>query len=229
MSRRRKLEKFADILNYDHVYEYSEIGKSILKANKYDHIDLRGRWRSEVFGNDNPLCVELACGRGEYTLGLAERYPDKNFIGVDIKGARIWQGATKSKERGMSNVAFLRIRIEQIELYFEKGEIDEIWITFPDPFPAKENRRTTCDAFLHRYHQIVKSGGKLNLKTDDDDFFKYSVDTVAKNKNYEIIYKNNNIYGQELYNQDLDIKTYYELEHLSKGKTIKYLLFTKIG
>ena len=126
-------------------------------------------------------------------------------------------------------MAFLRIRIEQIELYFEKGEIDEIWITFPDPFPAKENRRTTCDAFLHRYHQIVKKDGKLNLKTDDDDFFKYSVDTIAKNKNYEITYKNNNIYGQELYTQDLDIKTYYEREHLSKGKTIKYLLFAKIG
>ncbi len=229
MSRRRKLEKFADILNYPNVYEYSEIGKHLLQANKFDQVDLRGKWRSEVFKNDNPICLELACGRGEYTLGLAERYADKNFLGVDIKGARIWQGATKAIEKDMSNVAFLRIRIEQIELYFEPGEIDEIWITFPDPFAAKENRRTTCPRFLDRYYRIVKSEGKIHLKTDDDDFFKYSLESVRGNKNYDVLYENDNIYGQVLYNQDLDIKTYYELDHLAKGKTIKYLLFAKIG
>lgn len=229
MSRRRKLEKFADILNYPNVYEYSEIGEHLLQANKFDQVDLRGKWRSEVFKNDNPICLELACGRGEYTLGLAERYADKNFIGVDIKGARIWQGATKAIEKDMSNVAFLRIRIEQIELYFEPGEIDEIWITFPDPFAAKENRRTTCPRFLDRYYRIVKSEGKIHLKTDDDDFFKYSLESVRGNKNYDVLYENDNIYGQVLYNQDLDIKTYYELDHLAKGKTIKYLLFAKIG
>lgn len=229
MSRRRKLEKFADILNYPNVYEYSEIGEHLLQANKFDQVDLRGKWRSEVFKNDNPICLELACGRGEYTLGLAERYAEKNFIGVDIKGARIWQGATKAIEKDMSNVAFLRIRIEQIELYFEPGEIDEIWITFPDPFAAKENRRTTCPRFLDRYYRIVKSEGKIHLKTDDDDFFKYSLESVRGNKNYDVLYENDNIYGQVLYNQDLDIKTYYELDHLAKGKTIKYLLFAKIG
>ena len=229
MSRRRKLEKFADILNYPNVYEYSEIGKHMLKANKYDEVDLRGLWRNVVFANDNPICLELACGRGEYTIGLAQKYPDKNFIGVDIKGARIWQGATKALEDGLSNVAFLRIRIEQIELYFGEEEVDEIWITFPDPFPAKENRRTTSSNFLNRYYQIVKNKGEINLKTDDAEFFKYSLQSVRGNKKYEIIYECDNIYGQDLYTQDLAIKTYYELDHLSKGKTIKYLLFAKIG
>ena len=201
----------------------------MLRANAFDHVDLRGKWRSDVFGNDHPICLELACGRGEYTIALAKRYPNMNFIGVDIKGARIWQGATKALEHKMENVAFLRIRIEQIELYFEPQEIDEIWITFPDPFAAKENRRTTCPQFLDKYYRIVKNEGKIHLKTDDEDFFKYSVSCVQENKKYQIIYKNDNIYGQTLFNQDLDIKTYYEEEHLSKGKTIKYLLFDKKG
>lgn len=227
MSRRRKLEKFADILSYPNVFELVEIGSPMLRANAFSEVDLRGKWSKEVFNNNNPICLELACGRGEYTLALAEKYPDINFIGVDIKGARIWQGATKAIQEKRHNVAFLRIRIEQIEVYFDEGEIDEIWITFPDPFEAKENRRTTSPLFLEKYRQIVKSKGKINLKTDDLPFFIYSVETVKENKNFEILYKNENIYGGELYNPDLETKTYYEKQHLSNNKTIKYLLFSK--
>ncbi len=227
MSRRRKLEKFADILSFPNVFEITEIGSPILRASAFENVELKGKWASKVFDNNNPICLELACGRGEYTLALAKKYPNTNFIGVDIKGARIWQGASKAIHQQLSNVAFLRIRIEQIDVYFDKNEIDDIWITFPDPFEAKENRRTTSPLFLDKYYQIVKPLGKINLKTDDTPFYEYSVESVNVHENFDILYQNDNIYGQTLYNPDLEIKTYYEIQHLSNNKTIKYLLFSK--
>lgn len=227
MSRRRKLEKFAEILSFDNVYEMSEMGSSKVKVNAYDTIDIKGQWSEKAFGNQNPICLELACGRGEYTLALARKYPDINFIGIDVKGARIWQGANIATKEGLKNVAFFRIRIENITAYFDQGEVDEMWITFPDPFYGKENRRMTCPLFLDRFNQIVKSKGKINLKTDDTEFYEYSCQMVNENENFEIIYQNNNIYGESLYNQDLEFKTYYEIQHLADNRTIKYLLFGK--
>ncbi len=229
MSRRRKLEKFAEILAFDHVYEMSEPGRPEVKLNAFETKDLRGKWREEAFGNDHPICLELACGRGEYAVALARKNPNTNYIGVDIKGARIWQGAKIAKEEGLTNVAFLRIRIEQLALYFAPGEIDEIWITFPDPFPAKENRRMTAPDFLSKYYQLLNNHGQIHLKHDNLDFYDYSVETVEKDKNFKIIYKNEDIYRDELFNPDLSIKTYYEIKHLVDNRTIKYLLFVKNG
>lgn len=226
MSRRRKLEKFTELLNFENVYEMTE-DHSKVRVNAHETMVIKGHWRTKAFGNDRPICLELACGRGEYTLALARRYPDINFIGIDIKGARIWQGAKIALEENLKNVAFLRIRVEQILQYFEKGEVDEIWITFPDPFEGKENRRMTSPRFLDRFDSIVKSFGKVQLKTDDLDLYEYSCQAVSNHKNFDIIYQNEDIYRSDLYTQDLEFKTYYEIQHLAANKKIKYLLFAK--
>ncbi|MCL4122411.1 UNVERIFIED_CONTAM: hypothetical protein GTU68_018147 [Idotea baltica] len=190
---------------------------------------MKGLWRSDAYGNDNPLCIELACGRGEYTIALGRKFPDSNFLGVDIKGARIWQGATIARNEELSNVGFLRIRIEQVVNYFAPEEVDEIWITFPDPFPNKENRRLTSTRFLDSYHTILKKGGIVNFKTDDDDLFEYSLETARASTKYRLLYHNDNIYDSPLYLEELEIKTYYERQHLGNNKTIKYLQLEKIG
>ncbi|MCL4162187.1 UNVERIFIED_CONTAM: hypothetical protein GTU68_051039, partial [Idotea baltica] len=137
---------------------------------------MRGRWREQHFGNKAPLILELACGRGEYTLALAAHFKEQNFIGVDIKGARIWKGAKMALEQQLDNAAFLRTRIEQIELFFTPEEVDEIWITFPDPFlkKGKANRRLTSASFLDRYRKILKKGGLLHLKTDDPTLYNFT-------------------------------------------------------
>ena len=228
MSRRRKLEKFADLLRYPNVYEMTEPGSSTLKKSIHEEIDLRGKWKSEVFKNNNQLCLELACGRGEYTIGLSRLYLNKNFVGVDIKGARIHKGATIALEEGLSNVAFLRTRIEQLQLYFASAEISEIWITFPDPFPAKENRRLTANIFLERYYGLLAPNATLHLKTDDDDLYEFSVKQVDRHPKYRIKEICKNISEMRHNRPELNILTYYEKEHLSNKKTIKYLQFEKI-
>lgn len=229
MSRRRKLEKFATLLTYPHVYEMTEPVSSILRRSLTEELDLRGQWKEAVYGSpDRPLCLELACGRGEYTVGLARLYSDKSFLGVDVKGARIYQGATIALEHKLSNAAFLRIKIEQIALYFAAGEIDEIWITFPDPFAAKPNRRLTSPVFLDRYYDLLSSRAHIHLKTDDDDLFYYSVEEAEKHQRYEIITKCENISNIRKTSPELNIQTYYEKKHLSNNKTIKYLLLRKI-
>ncbi len=228
MSRRRKLEKFARLLEYPHVYEMTEPGNSLVKRSLTEELDLRGQWKTSVFGTKAPLCLELACGRGEYSLGLARLYPDRSFLGLDIKGARIYQGATIALEEELSNVAFLRIKIEQIELYFAPQEIDEIWITFPDPFAAKPNRRLTSPRFLDRYHKLLSKGANVHLKTDDDDLYEYSVEMAEEHTKFEIIDKSENISQKRKIEPELNIRTYYEKMHLNNQKTIKYLLLKKI-
>ena len=178
------------------------------------------------FKNEQNLTLELACGRGEYTLALSRSFPNRNFLGIDIKGARIWQGAKTALNEKLNNAGFLRSRIELIDRYFEKGEVDEIWITFPDPFHGKENRRLTAPRFLERYKFIMKEGGYINLKTDDEELFEYSVQVVKECPYTEIVYQNSDIYSKEQLDfQELEYKTYYEVMHLGKGKTIKYLRF----
>ncbi len=228
MSRRRKLEKFADLKRFDQVYEMTEPGSEIVYKNHSTQKVMKGLWRSEAFANAHPLCIELACGRGEYTIALGRKYPKTNFIGVDIKGARIWQGATIAREEELTNVAFLRIRIEQLINYFDPEEVDEIWITFPDPFPGKENRRLTSTRFLDSYHRILKKGGIVNFKTDDPDLFEYSLEIAQASTKYRLLYHNDNIYDSSLYLEELEIKTYYERQHLTNKKTIKYLQLEKI-
>ncbi len=227
MSRRRKLEKFAELLNYSHVFEMTEIGSELVRQSRESVFSPKGKWH-QLFEKNQPLCVELACGRGEYTLGLARLFPERNFLGIDIKGARIHQGATIAQNEPLKNVAFLRIRIELIALYFESGEIDEIWITFPDPFPAKPNRRLTAQNFLNIYHDLLAPGAFVHLKTDDMDLFQFSLETANKHKGYRIINKSENVSYMRLTKPELNISTYYENVHLLNNKTIKYLHLCKI-
>lgn len=225
MARRRKLEKFADLLAFENVFECVDIGSPFLQKSAFEQVDLRGKWNTEVFQNPNPICLELACGRGEYALSLAQALPTKNYIGVDIKGARIWQGAKKGLALNLPNLVFLRTRIEWIDRYFEVGEIQEIWITFPDPFPAKENRRLTSPQFIRRYHKIMGGQGKIHLKTDDAAFFEYTVAVLQELEFTEIQNRLDNVYTGVARDDLTEIQTHYEKMHLEEGRTIKYLQF----
>ena len=228
MTKRNKLEKFSELVSFPNVYEYSEKGfKSHLGNNGKEDVLLKGNWGKDHFQNDNPLILELACGRGEYTCGLAEMYPYKNIVGVDVKGARIWQGAKRALVN-LPNAAFLRIRIEHLEYFFGPGEVDEIWITFPDPFlkDTKSNRRLTSKEFIHRYQKVLRNNGIINLKTDDDQLYQFTLEVVGNSKYTHLIYHSGDIYESELYSRELGIKTFYENKHLKNHKTIKYVRFS---
>ena len=231
MSRRNKLQKFAELLAFPNVYENFTPEEPRLIGAGGEPVDLKGRWASGHFGNDRPLTLELACGRGEYTLGLARRYPDRNFIGVDIKGARIWKGASTALEEGLGNVAFLRTRIEQIAHFFVPGEVDEIWITFPDPFlrNSKSNRRLTAAAFLDEYRRFLTPGGLVHLKTDSPELYEFTLETLAGYPAAELICRDDDIYAGPLPAGELELKTYYERMHLAEGRTIKYVQFRLKG
>lgn len=219
--------KFAEVLSFPNVYENFDAKNPGLTGKNGASVDLHGKWRQQHFGNENPIVLELACGRGEYTLALSEHFQDQNFIGVDIKGARIWKGAKQALERGLSNAAFLRTRIEQITLFFAENEVDEIWITFPDPFLKKNktNRRLTSSRFLDHYRKILKKGGLVHLKTDDPTLFEFTLETLWSYPHTEILYFDDDIYSRALPNPALQFKTYYEHMHLRDGKTIKYVQF----
>jgi len=227
MARRNKLGKFDDLLRYKNVLENFDHGDDKLTWEEGKFINPKGQWNSLIFENDHPITLELACGKGEYTIGMAEMYPDRNFVGVDIKGARIWKGASYANEQNVPNVAFLRTRIEFISKFFLPGEISEIWITFADPFlkSRKANRRLTSPDFLERYKSILHKSGTINLKTDSCILYYYTKSVVLENENIETMYANNNIYANELYSPELDIKTFYEKSHLEDGRRIKFLKF----
>lgn len=228
MSRRNKLEKFSELLSFPNVYENFDAKAPALAGENGALVDLKGKWVSEHFKNDHPLVLELACGRGEYTLGLSERFPERNFVGVDIKGARIWKGARQALERGLNNAAFLRTRIEQISHFFAPGEVSEIWITFPDPFlrKSKSNRRLTSPNFLNQYRNFLKPGGLVHLKTDAPSLYEFTLETLAEDPKVELLYHDDDIYTKPLITPELEIKTYYEHMHLAENKTIKYVRFT---
>ncbi|MFT4761342.1 MAG: tRNA (guanine-N7-)-methyltransferase [Paraglaciecola sp.] len=225
MSRRNKLKKFADILEFPNVYENFDFHRPALTGVGNIDFAAKGNWHKEHFKNDNPITLELACGRGEYTLGLAQMYPDRNFIGVDIKGARIWQGATIAIEKNITNVAFVRTQIEQIAEFFDKGEVAEIWITFPDPFlkDSKSNRRLTSPQLLPEYKKILPSNGIVNLKTDSPELYEFTLETLAEQTDYTLLYNDDDIYAKKLPMKELELKTYYEGLHLKRGRTIKYV------
>ncbi len=227
MSRLNKLQKFAELLSFPNVYENFDARDPKLTGTDGATIDLKGRWAEGHFGNSNPIVLELACGKGHYTIGLAQRFPDKNFIGVDIKGARIWKGARGALDLELNNAAFLRTRIEQISHFFAPEEVSEIWITFPDPFlrDSKVNRRLTCARFLDRYRQILAPQGFIHLKTDSPELYEFTLETLAEDKGSELLYQDDDIYSKPLPDEVLDIKTYYELMHLEAKKTIKYVKF----
>lgn len=227
MSKRNKLQKFAELLAFPNVYENFDTENPGLIGAGGEPVDLKGRWRRQHFRNDHSLTLELACGRGEYTLDLARRYPDRNFIGVDIKGARIWQGARIALEEQLANAAFLRTRIEQIALFFDPGEVDEIWITFPDPFlrQSKANRRLTSVRFLEEYRKILQDGGLVHLKTDEPVLYEFTLEVLAGYPPAELLVHEADIYAHPLPFPELSTQTYYEKMHLAAGKQIKYIRF----
>ena len=238
-----KLAKFADMASYPHVFEYPF---SVVEDVPFE---MRGHWREQFFKNDNPIVLELGCGRGEYAVGLARRYPNRNFIGVDIKGARMWSGATEALQEGLTNVAFLRTNIEIIDRFFAPDEVQEIWLTFSDPQMKKATKRLTSTYFLQRYRHFLVDGGLVHLKTDSNFLFTYTKyvtevnhlpveacteDLYAlsrKGKQEEGAVRASENASQPLCGDaegaslDLSIRTYYEQQWISRGLTIKYLRF----
>lgn len=210
-----KLRRFAEIATFDNVKQLEE-GKV-----------LKGSWASSQFANNNPVILELACGKGEYTVNLAKLFPDKNFIGIDYKGNRIWRGAKTAIEENISNVAFLRIQIENLLDYFEQGEISEIWITFPDPQPqdSREKKRLTFPRFLEMYKSILVPGGIVHLKTDNDQLHAYTVEKIGEHDLFLKV-KTEDLYKSEFADEVLSIKTYYEKKYLAKDKNINYVKFS---
>lgn len=187
---------------------------------------LKGNWKKEVFFNSNPLVLELACGKGEYTTGLASRVPDSNFIGIDIKGARMWRGAKTAIESNLNNVAFLRTRIEFINSFFAEDEVDELWIIFPDPHPGRRNsnKRLTSPWFLNNYRKFLKNNGIIHLKTDNTELFDYT-ETLAVRNDLKIIRLTRDLYSDNPEDEILSIRTHYEKSFLIKGLKINYISF----
>lgn len=228
MGRKNKLRKFAEILSFPNVYECYNVQQPSLVGAGMQPVELKGHWQTAHFHNDHPITLELACGGGEYTVELARQFPERNFVGVDVKGNRIWKGAKRALEERIANAAFLRTRIEIIDHFFAPGEVDEIWITFPDPFPrgSKENRRLTSAFFLEKYRHILRPGGLVHLKHDDPAFYQFTLDTIAADPRCTLLYHNEDIYANPLPFPELGIHTLYEKMHLEAGKTIKYVRFT---
>lgn len=216
---KRKLERYHALNDLDNVIELEDYSPDTISVH-------RGKWCESVFGNDQPLILELACGKGDYTLALAERYPSINFVGVDIKGDRIWRGAVEASDKNLINVRFLRIYIDHINNYFSDNEVDEIWITFPDPYlnEKKENKRLTSPVFLDRYRNLLKKGGRVSLKTDSPELFDFTLE-VIKDQKLEIVSFVDDVHGAEHSVPNLDILTYYERKHLEDGKKIFFVSF----
>jgi len=190
-----------------------------------DH-ELKGKWQKEFFGNNKPLILELGCGKGEYTIGMARKFPDANFIGIDIKGARMWRGARTAEKESITNVGFLRTRIELIESFFSSDEVDEIWITFPDPQLKKRRnkKRLTGPRFLNYYRSFLKDQGLVHLKTDSLELYEYTLGIIVENK-LQIIRRSSDLYSEKDINEILSIRTHYEEMFLDAGKPITYLCF----
>lgn len=214
-----KLKRWAELATFDNVMQPTSGGFGVAH-------EVKGTWNEKILKNSNPIVLELGCGKGEYTVGLAKRYTDKNFIGVDIKGARMWRGAKTANENGIKNTAFLRTRIEFIESFFATDEVDEIWITFPDPHIGKNNpnRRLTCPMFLNRYRSFLKDNGIVHLKTDNRELFDYTYN-IVKNNELEILAATTDLYTDFEGNDILGIRTHYESIFLKEGLLINYLSF----
>lgn len=211
---KRKLIRFVEIGGFDNVVE--------LDAG----LAFKGKWASDFFKNNNPVVLELACGKGEYSVNLAQKFPDKNFLGIDYKGNRLWVGAKMAIDEGIKNVGFLRIQIQNVLDFFEVNEIDEIWLTFPDPQAQSplERKRLTNPTFLEKYKTITKPNGIMHLKTDNDGFYEYTLEKVNE-LNHQILVQTNNLYRDFFKDEILSIKTHYETLYLKQGKRINYLKF----
>ena len=220
MAGKDKLRRFAAVKEFDNFYE------PVINQP----FDLKGNWRSKHFKNDHPIVLELGCGKGEYSVGLGNHFPNKNFIGVDIKGARMFIGAEQALNDKMENVAFLRTRIDFITDYFSEGEVDEIWLTFSDPQRKKPNKRLSSPVFIDRYRTILKPGGIVHMKTDSDLLFEYTEDQIKSN-GYELLELTWDLYGElpekiDPVTRDIfHIKTHYEKLFTARGAVIKYAKF----
>ncbi len=210
-----KLRRFAEIATFDNVKQLE------------DGLPYKGKWAADFFKNDKPVVLELACGKGEYTVNLARLFPEKNFIGIDYKGNRIWRGAKTAVEENIPNVGFLRIQIENLTDYFGEHEVDEIWITFPDPQPqiSREKKRLTSPRFLEKYKQVLKPGGLINLKTDNDGLHAYTFEKIEE-LGLKLHIKTEDLYHSPFATEVLNIKTYYEKKYLQDNKNINYLQFS---
>ncbi|MBP3670948.1 MAG: tRNA (guanosine(46)-N7)-methyltransferase TrmB [Bacteroidaceae bacterium] len=215
---KNKLQKFADMDTYNHVFQYPF---AVLKERGFD---MRGKWNEQFFHNDNPIVLELGCGKGEYAVGLARRYPNKNFIGVDIKGARMWSGASEALAEGIENVAFLRTHIELITHFFAPGEVSEIWITFPDPQMKKTRKRLTSTRMIELYREILAENGIIHLKSDSPFLYTYTRAMVQENR-FPVLVDTDDLYNSGIDDDILSIKTFYEQQWLERGKSIKYIKF----
>jgi tRNA (guanine-N7-)-methyltransferase len=221
LGSKNKLKRFKENDTFANVFQPT---REALVKNDYK---LKGQWNATFFKNNNPIVLELGCGKGEYTVALAQRYPNKNFIGVDIKGARFWRGAKTALEDNLPNVAFLRTQIELIAYAFAENEVDEIWITFPDPQIKykRTKHRLTNMAFLKRYKQILKPDGVVNLKTDSEFMHGYTLG-LLHGAGHEVLYANHNVYKQEGSPEEVtSIQTFYESQYLEQNKPITYIRF----
>lgn len=221
MGSKNKLRRFKENETFSNVFQPSR------EALVNSDFNLKGKWRTEVFKNNNPLVLELGCGKGEYSVALAQKYPNKNFIGIDIKGARFWRGAKTAIEESIPNVAFLRTQIELIDHAFAEHEVDEIWITFPDPqikYKRTKHRMTNA-TFLERYKQILKPEGIVNLKTDSEFMHGYTLG-LLHGAGHDVLYANHNVYKQEGSPEEVtSIQTFYESQYLEQNKPITYIRF----
>lgn len=215
---KNKLQKFEDMNGYPHVFQYPF---SVLQEKGFD---LKGSWNELFFKNNNPIVLELGCGKGEYTVGLAKLFPDKNFIGIDIKGARMWTGAKQSLNEGLKNVAFLRTHIELVNYFFAAGEVSEIWITFPDPQMSKVNKRMTSTRFMKLYREILNEEGIIHLKTDSNFMYTYTCEMIKSN-HFPVLVQTDDLYHSHLADDILSIQTFYEQQWLDRGLNIKYIKF----
>lgn len=215
---KRKQERFKII----------EENPNVVEPSKEIYQRIKGKWCADFFENDNPITVELACGRGEYTVGLARMFPQRNYIGVDIKGDRIWKGSTIALSENLRNAGFLRTHILHIESFFGPAEVDEIWLTFPDPRPRKRDikRRLTSPRYMEMYKNIIRDGGFVRLKTDNTRLFEYTLEEVEMRSDIRDLAYTADLYGSDLENECFGIKTRYEQEFSEKGEKIKYLRFS---
>jgi tRNA (guanine-N7-)-methyltransferase len=217
-----KLAKFADMDSYENVFQYPF---SVLQEHPFT---MQGRWREEYFKNDNPIVLELGCGKGEYAVELARLYPQVNFIGIDIKGARMWTGATQAVKEGLRNVAFLRTNIEFIDRFFAQDEVQQIWLTFSDPQMKSPRKRLTSTWFLERYRRFLVDGGTIHLKTDSNFLFTYTSYLVEHN-HMPLLFRTDDLYHASGLDSEteriLSIQTYYERMWMDRGLNIRYMKF----
>jgi len=213
---KNKLQRFAENNTFENLFQHQDFNA------RTEPFPMKGKWHSDYFKNDNPIVLELGCGRGEYTTGMAQGFPDKNFIGIDRKGARLWRGCKDGIEKNLKNVAFLRIKIEDIEYYFDKNEVHEIWVTFPDPQLRKERRRLISPNFISKYQKIIDPTGIIHLKTDSRELYEYVVET-APSENWKVIENIADVYQSGIASPLTEIQTFYEKKWLAEGKIISYI------